>query len=127
VLYIGRATALRSRVGSYWSGLRGREHLKAMVQAIAAVEAVACACVHEAAWLEWFGPYLGGLRTRLAVRGLRRLLPLEQGAHGTAAELARTRGVAAIDPEARSRRIAAVLRREAGAVCWCGSASGPDA
>jgi excinuclease UvrABC nuclease subunit len=24
VLYVGRATALRSRVGSYWSDLRGR-------------------------------------------------------------------------------------------------------
>lgn len=49
VLYIGRATSLRSRVGSYWSDLRGREHLAPMVTAIARVEAVPCASVHEAA------------------------------------------------------------------------------
>lgn len=52
VLYIGRATTLRSRVASYWSDLREREHLTAMVAAVARVEAVACASVHEAAWLE---------------------------------------------------------------------------
>jgi excinuclease ABC subunit C len=52
VLYIGRATTLRSRVASYWSDLRDREHLTAMVAAVARVEAVACASVHEAAWLE---------------------------------------------------------------------------
>src|SRR5258708_27354280 len=52
VLYIGRATGLRARVASYWSDLRGREHLASMVPAIARVEAVACASAHEAAWLE---------------------------------------------------------------------------
>jgi len=52
VLYIGRATSLRSRVASYWSDLSGRAHLTAMVAAIAAVEAVPCVSVHEAAWLE---------------------------------------------------------------------------
>lgn len=52
VLYIGRATELRHRVGSYWTDLRGRRHLKAMVAQIVQVEAVACDSVHEAAWLE---------------------------------------------------------------------------
>ncbi len=52
VLYIGRATGLRSRVGSYWSGLRGRDHLAPMVERIARIEAVSCDSVHEAAWLE---------------------------------------------------------------------------
>lgn len=52
VLYIGRATELRHRVGSYWSNLRGRRHLKGMVAQIVQVEAVACDSVHEAAWLE---------------------------------------------------------------------------
>jgi excinuclease ABC subunit C len=133
VLYIGRATSLRSRVGSYWSDLRKREHLAPMVAAIARVEAVPCACAHEAAWLErnllearkpawnrsaggqeaevyirltasglrvthWrldpcFGPYLGGLRARQAVRGLRRILPLDD-------------------------RTEAILHREPGAVNW---------
>jgi GNAT superfamily N-acetyltransferase len=52
VLYVGRATTLRSRVGSYWSDLRGRWHLTRMVAQVARIEAVACGSVHEAAWLE---------------------------------------------------------------------------
>jgi excinuclease ABC subunit C len=52
VLYIGRATALRSRVASYWSDLRDRGHLAAMVARVARIEAVSCDSVHEAAWLE---------------------------------------------------------------------------
>ena len=40
VLYIGRATALRSRVASYWSDLRDRHHLAPMVTAVARIEAV---------------------------------------------------------------------------------------
>ncbi len=123
VLYVGRATALRSRVGSYWSDLRGRRHLTRMVAQVARIEAVACASVHEAAWLErnllqaslprwnrtpggqenqvyirlsrgragraltvvyqvspapdlqYFGPYLGGVRTRQAVTALYRIRP----------------------------------------------------
>ena len=52
VLYLGRATQLRSRVASYWSDLRDRAHLTRMVAKIARIEAVACDSVHEAAWLE---------------------------------------------------------------------------
>jgi excinuclease ABC subunit C len=52
VLYVGRATALRSRVASYWSDLRDRGHLAPMVSRVARVEAVSCASPHEAAWLE---------------------------------------------------------------------------
>ncbi|MFC4039314.1 GIY-YIG nuclease family protein [Dactylosporangium siamense] len=52
VLYVGRATALRSRVGSYWTNLKGRRHLSRMVPQIVQVEAVVCDSVHEAAWLE---------------------------------------------------------------------------
>jgi excinuclease ABC subunit C len=52
VLYIGRATSLRSRVASYWSDLRDRGHLAPMVRRAARVEAVSCDSVHEAAWLE---------------------------------------------------------------------------
>jgi excinuclease ABC subunit C len=52
VLYIGRATTLRSRVASYWSDLRDRGHLAPMVARVARVEAVACDSPHEAAWLE---------------------------------------------------------------------------
>jgi len=52
VLYLGRATQLRGRVGSYWGDLRDRAHLAPMVARVARVEAVACDSVHEAAWLE---------------------------------------------------------------------------
>lgn len=52
VLYIGRATGLRSRVGSYWSDLRDRDHLAPMIARAARIEAVSCESVHEAAWLE---------------------------------------------------------------------------
>jgi excinuclease ABC subunit C len=52
VLYIGRASSLRSRVASYWSDLRERDHLVPMVARIARIEAVSCDSAHEAAWLE---------------------------------------------------------------------------
>jgi len=52
VLYLGRATSLRSRVASYWGDLGDRAHLSRMVARVARVEAVACDSVHEAAWLE---------------------------------------------------------------------------
>ena len=52
VLYIGRATSLRGRVGSYWSDLRERDHLAPMVARIERIEAVVTDSVHEAAWLE---------------------------------------------------------------------------
>jgi excinuclease ABC subunit C len=52
VLYVGRATELRPRVASYWSKLRGRRHLARMVGQITRIEAIACASVHEATWLE---------------------------------------------------------------------------
>jgi excinuclease ABC subunit C len=52
VLYIGRATSLRNRVGSYWGDLGDRQHLAPMVTRIAAIQAVSCESEHEAAWLE---------------------------------------------------------------------------
>lgn len=63
VLYIGRASALRSRVASYWSDLRDRGHLTPMVARVARIEAVSCDSAHEAAWLErnllqaWLPPW----------------------------------------------------------------------
>jgi excinuclease ABC subunit C len=52
VIYVGRATDLRRRVGSYWGDLGDRRHLRRMVPQVAHVQAVECASVHEAAWLE---------------------------------------------------------------------------
>jgi GIY-YIG catalytic domain len=52
VLYVGRATALRNRVASYWSDLRERGHLAPMVARVTRIEAVTCDSPHEAALLE---------------------------------------------------------------------------
>ncbi len=52
VLYVGRATNLRSRVGSYWGSLRDRPRLRRMMALVTSLEAVPCQSVHEAAWLE---------------------------------------------------------------------------
>jgi excinuclease UvrABC nuclease subunit len=164
VLYIGRATDLRSRVASYWSSLGNRPHLARMVTAVARVEALVCDSVHEAAWLErntlerslprWnrtpggqevpvhlllddtpsrpglrvthlpvpgrlFGPYLGGLRARLAVSGLHRISPLPYAARaltGAEQDMAERLGVSAQDRERLAGELAAVLEREPGAV-----------
>jgi excinuclease ABC subunit C len=51
-MYIGRATNLRTRTASYWGPLKGRARLRRMAPQIAAVEALECASVHEATWLE---------------------------------------------------------------------------
>jgi excinuclease ABC subunit C len=40
---------LRSRVASYWSDLRERDHLVPMVARMARIEAVSCDSSHEAA------------------------------------------------------------------------------
>jgi excinuclease ABC subunit C len=52
VMYSGRATSLRSRVGSYFTDVRDRPHLVRMVARISRVEALVCASLHEACWLE---------------------------------------------------------------------------
>ncbi|MGY1773928.1 nucleotide excision repair endonuclease [Blastococcus sp. SYSU D00813] len=52
VLYVGRATDLRRRASSYWGDLRDRRHLRRMVPRVAAIEALVCDSVHEAAWAE---------------------------------------------------------------------------
>lgn len=52
VLYVGRASDLRSRVGSYWGDLRDRRHLRRMVPQIVGIEALVLASEHEAAWAE---------------------------------------------------------------------------
>lgn len=52
VAYLGRAASLRTRVASYWGPLRDRPHLRRMVAQVEDVQAVPCASVHEATWLE---------------------------------------------------------------------------
>ena len=161
VMYIGRATDLRSRTRSYWGELKGRRRLRRMVPQIARVEAIVCGSVHEAAWLErnllerskprwnrvrgglevprWlvvdaeparpglrlahepepgrptFGPYLGGDRSRAALRAILRVWPLHlTGARSTGAEraMAEARGVGPGDRERILADVVALLSRD---------------
>jgi excinuclease ABC subunit C len=163
VLYLGRATDLRSRTGSYFGNLGSRPHLARMVARIARVEAVACASVHEAAWLErnlledrlprWnrtpggaevpiylrldagpatpglhlshlpdgatHGPFLGGLRTRVAVRALQKIKPLPYAGEaltGASREMAALYGVRPEDRDRLARALAEILDRRPQAV-----------
>jgi excinuclease ABC subunit C len=163
VLYLGRATDLRSRTASYFGSLGNRPHLIGMVRRIARVEAVACASVHEAAWLErnlledhmprWnrtpggqevplylrvdagpatpglhlthgpekatHGPFLGGVRTRLAVRALQRINPLPYAGEsltGAEREMAALHGVRPHDRDRLARALTDVLDRRPEAV-----------
>jgi excinuclease ABC subunit C len=164
VLYVGRATELRSRVASYWRDLGDRPHLARMVARVARLEAVVCDSVHEAAWLErnlleesmprWnrtpggqevpvflaldagparpglrvvhqpgasttFGPYLGGLRARLAASALQRIHPLayaKSSPTGAERDMAARLGIGPADREPLAAAVAAVLRRDPEAV-----------
>jgi excinuclease ABC subunit C len=164
VLYLGRATDLRSRVASYWRDLGDRPHLARMVARVERLEAVVCDSVHEAAWLErnlleesmprWnrtpggqevpvylmldagparpglrvahrpaggaaFGPYLGGLRARRAASALHRIHPLpyaKSSPTGAERDMAARLGIGPADRDPLAGAVAAVLRREPGAV-----------
>lgn len=163
VLYVGRATDLRSRTASYFGNLGNRPHLGRMVARVARIEAVACASVHEAAWLErnlledrmprWnrtpggqevplylrldggpatpglhlthrpdratHGPFLGGSRTRLAVRALHRIKPLPYAADrltGAERAMAALHGVRPEDRDRLARALSEILDRRPQAV-----------
>jgi excinuclease ABC subunit C len=169
VLYIGRATALRQRVASYWSDLRDRGHLAPMVARVTHIEAVTCDSPHEAAWLErnlleaslppwnrtpggqeklvyirmdqrppapgltvdhlrrpaanvqYFGPYLGGLRVRQAVAALHRILPLcytGTRLRGAQLDIARARGFAGAGRAELICTLTAVLQRQPDVLAW---------
>jgi excinuclease ABC subunit C len=78
--------------------------------------------VHEAHPCEGarhFGPYLGGNKVRLAVSGLRRMLPVayaSEGLTGSGRDMARVLGVDARDREALLWALGAVLDRDPPAV-----------
>jgi excinuclease ABC subunit C len=71
------------------------------------------------AGVRYFGPYLGGLRTRQAVTALHRILPLAytgSGLRGAELDLAAKRGVCELDGDALTQAIESVLEREPDAV-----------
>lgn len=69
----------------------------------------------------YFGPYLGGLRVRLAVSALHRVLPLRYAADGLDGwnrDMAAVRRVAPADRAAMIQTVGAVLDRDPEAVAW---------
>jgi len=68
-----------------------------------------------------FGPYLGGLRVRLAVSALHRVMPVAYAADGLRGwnrDMARARGIGPSDRAALTDALTAVLERDADAVAW---------
>jgi excinuclease ABC subunit C len=69
--------------------------------------------------VRYFGPYLGGLKVRLALSALHRVLPLAyaaDGLSGSARDMARVRGVDPADRDALIQTVVAVLDRNPAAV-----------
>jgi excinuclease ABC subunit C len=69
----------------------------------------------------YFGPYLGGLRVRLAASALQRVLPVAyaaDGLRGSNRDMAGVRGIGPGDRPALTGAVIAVLERDAGAVTW---------
>jgi excinuclease ABC subunit C len=74
-----------------------------------------------------FGPYLGGLRVRMAVSGLHRVMPVAYPAHlpiplhglrGWNRDMARAGGIGPGDRTALTEELIAVLERDAEAAAW---------
>jgi excinuclease ABC subunit C len=68
-----------------------------------------------------FGPYLGGLRVRLAVTALHRVLPVAyaaDGLRGFERDMAGARGIGAGDRASLTESVIAILERDAAAVTW---------
>jgi excinuclease ABC subunit C len=69
----------------------------------------------------YFGPYLGGLRVRLAASALHRVLPLRyaaDGLHGWSRDMAAIRGIGPGDRAFMNETVTAVLNRDPEAVAW---------
>ena len=69
----------------------------------------------------YFGPYLGGLRVRLAASALHRVLPVAyaaDGLRGSDRGMAAARGIAPGDRAALTETVVAVLERDAAAMTW---------
>jgi excinuclease ABC subunit C len=105
-----------------WNRTAGGQEVEVYLRLDSAARSAGLTVVHDAhgrgAAVQYFGPYLGGLRVRLAAAALRRAYPLDYAADsvGTARELGRRRGVDPADRLALTAAIGAVLNREPTAV-----------
>jgi excinuclease ABC subunit C len=104
-----------------WNRTPGGQEVEVYLRLDCAVRSSGLTVVHEpraAHGVRHFGPYLGGLRVRLAAAALLRAFPLDYAgnAAGTARELGRRRGADPADRIALAAAIGAVLAREPAAV-----------
>lgn len=80
--------------------------------------------------VQYFGPYLGGLRVRQALAALHRILPLSYTGtllRGAQLDMARARGFASADRKELIGTLTAVLQRQPGALAWAPSRTGKAA
>ncbi|MGV8849105.1 MAG: hypothetical protein ACOH16_06130 [Propionibacteriaceae bacterium] len=103
-----------------WNRVAGGLENPVYVRVEAAVPRISVAHeVAEAPGVRWYGPYLGGTATRLAVAGLERIYPMTYARSrltGTERDLARIHGVETADAGALVDAVDAVLRRDSAAV-----------
>jgi excinuclease ABC subunit C len=105
-----------------WNRTRGGQEVPVYIRlddrpGTAGLRVVHAAAPGDAA--RYFGPYLGGLKARLAVSALHRVLPLAhtaEGLTGAARDLARALGIEPADRAALAGAVTAVLDRDAAAV-----------
>jgi excinuclease ABC subunit C len=105
-----------------WNRTAGGQEVEVYLRLDSAARSCGLTVVHDAnrrgADVQYFGPYLGGLRVRLAAAALLRAFPLDYAGDsaGTARELGRRRGADPADRPALAAAIGAVLARDPAAI-----------
>jgi excinuclease ABC subunit C len=105
-----------------WNRTAGGQEVEVYLRLDSAARSAGLTVVHDAngrgADVQYFGPYLGGLRVRLAAAALLRAFPLDYAGKsvGTARELGRRRGADPADRLSLAAGIGAVLARDPAAV-----------
>jgi excinuclease ABC subunit C len=105
-----------------WNRTAGGQEVEVYLRLDSGARSCGLTVVHDANGrgpdVRHFGPYLGGLRVRLAAAALQRAFPLDYAADsaGTARELGRRRGADPAGRPALADAISAVLARDPGAV-----------
>jgi excinuclease ABC subunit C len=105
-----------------WNRTPGGQEVEVYLRLDCAARSSGLTVVHEAhghgADVRYFGPYLGGLRVRLAAAALLRAFPLDYAGDttGTARELGRRRGADPADRPALAAAIGGVLARDPAAI-----------
>ena len=105
-----------------WNRTAGGQEVEVYLRLDSAARSCGLTVAHDAngrgTHVEYFGPYLGGLRVRLAAAALLRAFPLDYAGYsaGAARELGRRRGADPADRLALAAAIGAVLARDPVAV-----------